>query len=232
MMMSRVTPEKNGPAVDSIAGLVNLIIAKAADRPRFLVGIAGPPAAGKSTTAQSVAEALLERVQDGAQALPDHRRSTAVIPMDGFHYDDAVLDQLGLRARKGSPPTFDCAGFEVLLKRLRACEPDVAIPVFDRSLELSRAGAELVSAHTKFLIIEGNYLLLNYAPWSNLKPLFDMTVFIDVPIEVLDRRMVARWDFYGRDRASARAWIDGNDMPNVRNVLEHSVGADIRLTLA
>ena len=150
--------------------------------------------------------------------------------MDGFHYDDAVLDRLGLRSRKGSPPTFDVAGFEVLLKRLRAGEPDVAIPHFDRSLELSRAAAELISADTKFLIVEGNYLLLDYAPWTSLRPLYDMTVLLDVPVEELDRRLVARWDHYGRDREEARKWIDMNDLPNIRHVLEHSNVTDIRYT--
>ncbi len=214
-------PTHKGPAVDTIAGLVDLICKKAGTKNRVMIGIAGPPAAGKSTTAEAVAEALRNRGE-----------SAVVVPMDGFHYDDAVLDKLGLRSRKGAPSTFDVAGFEVLLKRLRAAEPDVAIPVFDRSMELARAGAELVSGDVKFLVIEGNYLLLDYAPWARLKPLFDLTVFLDVPIEELDRRMVARWDFYGRDRQSARAWIDGNDMPNIRHVFEHSVGADIHFTSA
>jgi pantothenate kinase len=207
------------PVVDTIAGLVDLIVQSSAGHSRFMIGVAGPPAGGKSTTAQTLAQTL-RGTGEGA----------SVVSMDGFHYDDAVLEQLGLRARKGSAPTFDCTGFEVLLKRLRRSEPDVAIPVFDRALELARAGAELVSAKTKFLVVEGNYLLLNYAPWSNLKTLFDLTVFIDVPIEELDRRMVERWNFYGRDRISARAWIDDNDMPNIRHVLENSTGADIRFS--
>jgi pantothenate kinase len=213
--------DDRGPAVDTIAGLVASVQARGTNASRFLVGIAGPPAAGKSTIAEAVAEGLR-----------DLGESAVVVPMDGFHYDDAVLERLGLRSRKGSPPTFDCAGFEVLLKRLKACEPNVAIPVFDRSLELSRAAAEIVSADTKYLIIEGNYLLLNYAPWAHLHELFDMTVLLDVPIEELDRRMVARWAHYGREKQAARDWIDSNDLPNIRHVLEHSNVADIRFTSA
>jgi pantothenate kinase len=37
--------------------------------------------------------------------------SAAVVPMDGFHYDDAVLAGLGLSGRKGAPETFDFGGF-------------------------------------------------------------------------------------------------------------------------
>ncbi len=216
--MADATSEANkGPAVDTIAGLVDLIVRKAEGRPRFIVAFAGPPAAGKSTIAAQIVEDLCAR---GERACG--------IPMDGFHYDDAVLDRLGLRARKGSPPTFDVAGFAVLLQRLKAREPDVAIPHFDRSLELSRAAAELVSADTKFLIVEGNYLLLDYAPWTLLRSLFDMTVLLDVPIDELDRRLVARWAHYGRDKDEARKWIDSNDLPNIRHVLEHSNVTDIR----
>ncbi|MGB8819357.1 MAG: nucleoside/nucleotide kinase family protein [Rhizobiaceae bacterium] len=207
--------------MDTIAGLAALVLARGAKAHRFLVAVAGPPAAGKSTVANELALEL--------QGLG---QSATVIPMDGFHYDDAVLDRLGLRARKGSPPTFDAAGFKVLVQRLRAGEPDIAIPHFDRALELSRAASELVSADVKFLIIEGNYLLLDEEPWASMLPLFDMTVFLDVPIDELDRRLVARWDHYGRDKAAARQWIDTNDLPNIRQVLEHSNITDIRYTPA
>ena len=186
-----------------------------------MIGMAGPPAAGKSTTA----EALAAAIRDAGQ-------TATVIPMDGFHYDDAVLETLGLRSRKGSPPTFDAAGFRVLLERLKARENNIAIPHFDRSLELSRAAAELVSADIRFLVIEGNYLLLNEAPWSSLRPLFDMPVYLHVPLAELDRRLVARWDHFGRERQAARKWIDGNDLPNIRHVLERSAPADVIFTSA
>ena len=214
--------DNNGPAVDTIAGLVASVLAKAGSADRYMIGVAGPPASGKSTTAAALVEAIRASGE-----------TAAAIPMDGFHYDDAVLEEIGLRSRKGSPPTFDVAGFRVLLERLRAREDRVAIPHFDRSLELSRAAAELVPASTRFLVIEGNYLLLNESPWLSLRSLFDLTVYIEVPIEELDRRLVTRWDFYGRDRQEARNWIDSNDMPNIRHVLvagnvaEYTVQADL-----
>lgn len=213
--------KQTGPAVADIAGLAALAIARAGTAERFMIGMAGPPAAGKSTTA----EALAAAIRDAGQ-------TATVIPMDGFHYDDAVLDTLGLRARKGSPPTFDAAGFRVLLERLKARENNIAIPRFDRSLELSRAAAELVSADIRFLIIEGNYLLLDEAPWASMRLLFDMTVYLSVPLEELDRRLVARWDHFGRERQAARKWIDDNDLPNIRHVIEGSAPADVVYTSA
>ena len=97
------------------------------DRRRILVGITGPPAAGKSTLAATLAEALRSAYGSGA---------AVAVPMDGFHLANAELHRLGLANRKGAPETFDVAGFVNLLRRLR--EPDerevVYAPEFNRAL--------------------------------------------------------------------------------------------------
>ncbi|MDZ4395715.1 nucleoside triphosphate hydrolase [Cypionkella sp.] len=194
--------------------LAAVIRAKAQEQGRFLTALAGPPGAGKSTLAAELVAALGQ----GAKA----------VPMDGFHYDDAVLIARGARARKGAPDTFDAQGFFHLLKRLRV-EEEVAIPLFDRDLEISRAGADIVTAADRLLVVEGNYLLLNEAPWPEAAPLFDLTVWIDVPEAELDRRLQARWAHYGKTPAEARAWIDSNDLPNVRRVTQNSRAADMTI---
>lgn len=191
-----------------------LEIRRRAGQGRFITALAGPPGSGKSTLAAD----LVARLGAGAKA----------VPMDGFHYDDAVLNARGARDRKGAPDTFDARGFLHLLKRLRS-EDEVAIPLFDRELEISRAGADIVTAEDRILVIEGNYLLLNEAPWPEALPLYDMTVWIDVPEAELDRRLVARWAHYGKTPEAARAWIDGNDMPNIRRVTQGSRAADVVL---
>lgn len=179
---------------------------------RFIAALAGPPGAGKSTLAEAVVQAL------GAGA--------RVVPMDGFHYDDAILIARGQRNRKGAPETFDVAGYRHLLARLLQ-EDEVAIPVFDRALELSRGSADLVTKDHRILVTEGNYLLLNEAPWTDLAGFFDLTAFIEVAESELDRRLLDRWAFYGKTPAEARAWIDGNDLPNIRRVTRGSRPADI-----
>ena len=141
------------PSVDEIASLLGQKAGKAL---RFMVGIAGPPGSGKSTIAAALREALIAKGE-----------SAVVVPMDGFHFDDAVLNARGHRLRKGAPFTFDVLGFEVLLKRIKAREPDIAIPVFDRTLELSRAAADIVDDGAKFVLVEGNYL---FAQCSTLGP--------------------------------------------------------------
>jgi pantothenate kinase len=197
------------------AELAALIRKKALCQWRFITAIAGPPGAGKST----LATALVEALGPGAR----------VVAMDGFHYDDAVLTARGLRARKGAPETFDVQGFIHLMERLRA-GGEVAIPVFDRDLELSRAAADVVTDNDHFLIVEGNYLLLDEAPWSALAGMFDLSVMIRVPEAELDRRLLARWAHHGKSPSEARAWIDGNDLPNIRRVMRDSRLPDMELT--
>ncbi len=181
---------------------------------RVIIALAGPPGAGKST----LSERLLAVLPVGEAAL---------VPMDGFHFDNAVLDEMGLRNRKGAPETFDCDGLAAMLRRIRSGRQPVAVPVFDREADLARAGAAIIPADTRIVLVEGNYLLLDRAPWSELAPLFDLTIFIDVPMAELERRLLARWRDLGRSEEEASTWVDGNDLPNARLVIESSRAADI-----
>jgi len=187
---------------------------------RRLVALAGPPGSGKST----VAEALVARLCAG-----DPERA-ALLPMDGYHYDDRLLDRLGRRQRKGAPDTFDVGGLAHMLLRLRAADEDaVAVPVFDRDIEIARAGARLIPRAATTIVVEGNYLLLAEPPWDRLKPLFDVTVMVAVPETELRRRLEARWRGYGLAPAAIAAKVDGNDLPNGRMVIARSAAADYTL---
>ena len=200
--------------MSEIASIAAAIFKRAAGAQRFVVAIAGPPGSGKSTLAQRLNVVLPED-------------ASAVVPMDGFHFDDTVLDSRGLRPRKGAPETFDYAGFAALLKRIRAGEPEIAIPVFDRSMELSRAGASIIGSGVKFVLVEGNYLLLDEEPWSALSGLFDFSIFVDVPRGELERRLLERWRGHGKSDEDARAWIASNDLPNIERVLARRRQADL-----
>jgi pantothenate kinase len=157
--------------------------------------------------------------------------SAAVVPGDGFHYDDAVLGSLNLLDRKGSPDTFDVGGFRSLLLRLRANnEPAVAVPVFDRILEISRAAGRLISSDVKYLIVEGNYLLLDLAPWSSLKDCFDATIMLQADRKTLEARLLDRWRSLGFDESTSYEKVRRNDLPNADIVISASNIADFTIT--
>ncbi|TPL49576.1 hypothetical protein [Mesorhizobium sp. B2-4-6] len=101
------------------------------------------------------------------------------------------------------------------------------MPTFDRPLDLSRAGARLIAPATRYVVVEGNYLLLGRAPWSGLARLFDLTVFPTAPRAELERRLLKRWTDLSYPDEYAAAKVRGNDMPNVDLVLEHSMPADV-----
>ncbi|MEM6823897.1 MAG: nucleoside triphosphate hydrolase [Pseudomonadota bacterium] len=185
---------------------------------RRIIAIAGAPGSGKSTLADEIVS-VIEAEAPGI---------AATLPMDGFHYDDEVLVPRGWRPRKGAPHTFDVGGFSALLARLRAnSEDEIAVPRFDRDLEIARGAARIVPKSARLVVAEGNYLLLNEPPWTRLTDAFDRTVFLDVPIEELTRRLTERWEGYGLTGEDLREKMEGNDLPNARTVVERSSAADI-----
>jgi pantothenate kinase len=187
---------------------------------RVIVALAGAPGAGKST----VAERLVAQVNGGQPG------QAALLAMDGYHFDDLHLGPAGLLPRKGAPETFDVGGLRHTLLRLRAGdEPFVAVPVFDRQIEIARAGANLIAASVPVIVVEGNYLLLDQPPWDALSGLFDVTVFVDVPEPVLRQRLVARWQGFGLTEAEIAAKLEENDLPNGRLIAAQSRVPDYRL---
>jgi pantothenate kinase len=194
------------------------LIARAGTSKRYMIAVAGAPGSGKTTLAGALHHALKAK---GETAI--------VVPMDGFHFDDSVLNARGHRARKGAFHTFDAPGFVHLVTRIKSGEPDIAFPVFDRAIELSRAAADVIDGTTRFIIVEGLYLLLKRSPWSALKSLFDVTVFVDVPKSELERRLTKRILEHGHDDAYAKHWIASNDMLNADEVIANSDAADITI---
>ncbi len=206
-------------AITDIDSLVRDLAGRAAGGERVIVAVAGAPGSGKSTVAERIMDALNARAEGTA----------AILPMDGYHYDDLYLVPAGLRPRKGAPETFDVGGFFHTLKRLRDREENVAVPVFDRDIEIARAGARMIGAETPVIVAEGNYLLLEREPWARLRPLFDVAVLVDVPEPVLRARLRARWEHYGLTKDEIAWKLDGNDLPNGRAVMAESGGADFIL---
>lgn len=192
--------------------LYTSLIAQAATQ-RVLVAIAGPPGAGKST----VSEAWCNQLNQ------DDPGCCAVVPMDGFHLDNETLDAMGLRSRKGAPETFDANGFIALLKQIKSADRPVRYPTFDRNLDASIPDSGELSGDTRIVLVEGNYLLLDSAPWNQMD--YQSSILIHPGMDELKRRLVQRWLDQGMSHAQALEKAEGNDLPNARTVLNHSRAA-------
>ncbi len=169
-----------------------------------IVGIAGPPGAGKSTLAAELAPLL----------------GAVVLPMDGFHYPQARLVELGRRDRMGAPDTFDRAAFAAVLRRVRAGEA-VTAPGFDRSVEEPVTDAIDVPAGAR-IVVEGNYLLL----WPEIAELLDVAIHLPGD-DAREARLRERHIAFGKSPAEADAWIAAVDAPNARLIASAAGRADV-----
>jgi pantothenate kinase len=204
----------------SPATIVDALQRRAGDARRFLVGLAGPPAAGKSTLAEALRDGLLARGE-----------SAEILPMDGFHMDNGILAARGLLPRKGVPESFDGRGFVDIVHALKRAEGEVLVPVFDRSRELAINAARAIPEETRFILAEGNYLLFKDAPWDRLDGLFDFTIFVGPPYAVLEERLRRRWLDYALPEDQIHWKLYGNDLPNGKRILENSRPADLHIDL-
>ncbi|MDX6226907.1 MAG: hypothetical protein QOI76_297 [Frankiales bacterium] len=186
---------------------------------RALLGIAGAPGAGKSTVAEALVEALGDRA--------------VLVGLDGFHLANAELIRLDRLQRKGSPDTFDAAGYVSLLRRLRARdEPVVYAPRFDRSLEESIGSAIPVPADVPLVVTEGNYLLMEDGAWAPVRGLLDACWYVDPGEDLRLARLVARHRRYGRSAAEAQDRSYGSDQRNAEVIAATRHRADRTLRLS
>jgi len=212
--MSMRQPEVLQPALDVVVPFVR------GRQGRSIVGICGPPAAGKSTLSSALSDAL--NVHDGL--------SSVAVPMDGFHLSNVELNRLGLADRKGAPETFDAAGFVHLLRRLRAGEELVYAPSYSRSLHESIGGGIPVAADVRVVVVEGNYLLVDRGPWASVRGLLDLVLYLDAPDSVRQESLVRRQMAKGLELPEAKDWVFRSDERNAAVIAGTRDRADLILT--
>ncbi|KAH6667956.1 P-loop containing nucleoside triphosphate hydrolase protein [Halenospora varia] len=200
---------------------------------RVVVALAGPPGSGKST----IAEKVVQRVNATATS-----PFAAVLPMDGFHLPRSTLDALPNKAeayaRRGASWTFDEAGVLKLVHLLSNSrfEPSdiILAPSFDHALKDPVEAGIRITPEVKFVLLEGNYLLLDEEPWNQIKGLVDETWFVDVDPDLARNRIAKRHIKAGIETTweAAVSRAEGNDLLNgveIRNrlvqptVIIHSV---------
>ncbi|MFI6685470.1 nucleoside/nucleotide kinase family protein [Streptomyces sp. NPDC050485] len=185
---------------------------------RRILGIAGPPGAGKSTLAGELVQRL-----DG---------QAVFVPMDGFHLANAELRRLGRTERKGAPDTFDAAGYVALLARLRSPEPGAVVyaPEFDRSSEEALAGSIPVAPDVPLVVTEGNYLLHDEGAWAQVRDLVDEIWYLHADDARRARGLVERHVRHGKSQPYAERWVRESDEVNARLVAAGRERADLVIT--
>lgn len=179
---------------------------------QFWLGIVGGPGSGKSTLA-----AELKRHLGGL---------LVVIPQDGYHYYRSQLDLMDdpveAHRRRGAPFTFDTTRFvNDLIKARKNAEG--AFPSFDHHTADPIENDIQLTLQDRIVLVEGNYLLLNAAPWSRLREeVFDETWFLNVPVQESNRRVMARHMKVGLTEEEARQRVVTNDGLNAELIMKES----------
>lgn len=182
------------------------------------VSISGAPGCGKSTLSSQLSHLLPNSI---------------VVPMDGFHFYKSQLrmmpDPEFAFARRGAAWTFDAEKFVEALKTARDSGTGL-FPSFDHAIGDPIENDILVEKSHDYVIVEGLYLLLPFAPWNLIKEMMDVSVFVNADPEVLRSRLIKRhMECFHMTETEAKARADENDLPNGVDVIASKDRADVIL---
>ncbi|QQE12048.1 hypothetical protein JD969_00800 [Planctomycetota bacterium] len=193
---------------------------------RIIIAIAGPPGSGKSTFASMITKHLNILAQSTV---------AAIVPMDGFHLTNSQLQSRNLTHLKGAPQTFDTQAYLTLIQTLKNASSTEYYPTYDRSLHepvLNKGSEHLISSEIKFIITEGNYLLLDQPPWSEIHALYTQKWFLKTSLKQCENWLYERHTIGSSSKSQQQAnlHIKNVDKPNINLVNQNSVSADLNLT--
>ncbi len=193
---------------------------------RTLVAVAGPPGCGKTAFAATL-RLVINAIQEQDYAV--------AIGMDGWHFPNAYLDNhtvewngqpVSLRKLKGSPETFDQDAIQSFLNNIRRKET-LAFPVYSRQThDPIPEGGQLKPSH-RMVILEGNYWLLNQAPWRAFQKFFDFSIMLKASPESLLDALRNRHLRGGKTSEWVEEHLQQIDRVNIELVLSNSIPADI-----
>ena len=190
---------------------------------KVIAYLVAPPGSGKSTLVQFLEQLSRER--------SDEVDPIRALGMDGFHYSAAYMnvtkverdgEEVLMRDIKGAPETFDV---DLLVDKIREVRSEgTNWNIYDRRIH--DVLPDYMSVEDDIILIEGNYLLLKEAGWTNVRVLADYSVFVDAPKEFLRERLINRKVAGGKSREEAERFFDFSDGRNIDRILKNSARAD------
>lgn len=156
----------------------------------FIIGVAGPVAVGKSTTARLLKQ-LLARWPSSPKV--------DLVTSDGFLYPNALLEMEGLMRRKGFPESFDTAAILKFLSAIKAGMPNVKAPLYSHQSYDVMPDTFVTVDRPDILIFEGiNVLQSRHLPEGGrmvpiVSDFFDFSIYIDADVEQIHQWYVSRF---------------------------------------
>lgn len=177
-------------AAQGLHGETAAFLRKADGKTPFIVGLAGSVAVGKSTTAR-VLQALLAR-------WPSHPR-VALVPTDGFLFENGVLEERQLMGRKGFPESYDLPALLNFLVEVKSGQERVVAPVYSHLVYDVLKGQAIEIERPDIVIVEGlNVLQPAKLPKDGktipfVSDFFDFSIYIDADEELIESWYVERF---------------------------------------
>lgn len=156
----------------------------------FIIGVAGPVAVGKSTTAR-VLEELLARWPSSPKV--------DLVTTDGFLYQNEILLERDLMGRKGFPESYDVPALLKFLSDIKAGLSNVEAPVYSHLIYDVVPGEFTIIDRPDILIFEGiNVLQTRDLPADGkavpvVSDFFDFSIYIDADEELIHQWYVDRF---------------------------------------
>jgi type I pantothenate kinase len=127
-----------------IDDLATAVLERLAGPAPHIVGVAGAVAAGKTTVARSL-----------AQALQAHGRRTDIVSTDSFLLPNSVLHDRELGMRKGFPETFDAGAIDFVLSALKSGVSPIRVPVYSHAVYDILPGEYTTLEEPDVVLLEG-----------------------------------------------------------------------------
>lgn len=187
------------------------------DGHRFLIGLSGIPASGKSSLSHAIINKLNSLYREESSTDED---VAIMIGLDGWHLTRATLAAMPNKeeafARRGAHWTFSGEGYLKFVQDLKSGQDVVFAPSFSHATKDPVEDDIRVDSHHKVVMIEGLYVFLAIEPWKTAGELLDERWFVEVDIQDAKERIVKRHVETGvtstTELAIQRA--EENDFPN------------------